>query len=122
MTNIRTKPEPPWIGGSCIGMVGGGGGFSSAGAGSVFGGGGFPGAGTHGAASGGGGTGDSLPWSTGTERSREWHRGVGSDIEVRIPADLRLRYVIDTLAVYVAKDGCEFEQVCLYTGTNNSCI
>ena len=37
--------------------------------------------------------------------------GVGPDIPVVIPADHRQRFVIDAIAFYVLRDGCEFEQV-----------
>ena len=33
------------------------------------------------------------------------------DIDVSIPEDLHMRYVIDTLAAYVLKDGAKFEQL-----------
>lgn len=29
---------------------------------------------------------------------------------IRFPSDVRIRYVIDTLAGFVLQDGCEFEQ------------
>ncbi len=32
------------------------------------------------------------------------------DVEVQIPADLRQRYVIDSLAAYVLRDGTDIEQ------------
>lgn len=38
--------------------------------------------------------------------------GVGPDIDVQIPEDPRQRFVIDAMAFYVMRDGCEFEQVC----------
>lgn len=38
-------------------------------------------------------------------------RGVGPDIDVQIPTDPRQRFVIDAMAFYVMRDGCEFEQV-----------
>lgn len=38
-------------------------------------------------------------------------RGVGPDIDVQIPSDPRQRFVIDAMAFYVMRDGCEFEQV-----------
>ncbi|KAL4450080.1 hypothetical protein ABPG77_010749 [Micractinium sp. CCAP 211/92] len=37
--------------------------------------------------------------------------GVGPDIDVQIPEDPRQRFVIDAMAFYVMRDGCEFEQV-----------
>lgn len=37
--------------------------------------------------------------------------GVGPDIDVSIPGDARQRFIIDALACYVMRDGCEFEQV-----------
>jgi len=37
--------------------------------------------------------------------------GVGSDVEVVAPQDARVRFIIDTMALYVLRDGCEFEQV-----------
>jgi U2-associated protein SR140 len=36
--------------------------------------------------------------------------GAGPDIVVHFPSDVRVRYVIDTLASYVLQDGCAFEQ------------
>lgn len=38
-------------------------------------------------------------------------QGVGPDIEVPIIADLRQRFILDSLATYVQRDGCAFEQV-----------
>ena len=38
-------------------------------------------------------------------------QGTGPDIEVIVPLDARLRFIIDTMAVYVKRDGCSFEQV-----------
>ena len=89
MTTIRTKPEPPWAGGSCIGGGPGDGGPR----GSSFGGGGFPGVGGGGGGGGPGGISDALPWSTGQGRGVEVHAGSGADIEVKAPSDLRLRCV-----------------------------
>ena len=37
--------------------------------------------------------------------------GLGPDIAVVIPPDPRQRFVIDAVAFYVMRDGCEFEQV-----------
>ena len=42
---------------------------------------------------------------------RQRPRGVGPDVDVQIPADARQRFVIDAVAFYVMRDGCEFEQV-----------
>ncbi|GFH30523.1 uncharacterized protein HaLaN_29395, partial [Haematococcus lacustris] len=45
-----------------------------------------------------------MPWSSGAERkqkSRGMHDGVGRDIEVPIIEDLKQRFIIDSLAVYV---------------------
>ena len=39
------------------------------------------------------------------------HHGNGPDITVPIPADGRQRFVIDTVAAYVLRDGPDFEQV-----------
>ncbi len=39
-------------------------------------------------------------------------QGVGPDIEVPIIEDLRERFIIDSLALYVLRDGCAIEQVC----------
>lgn len=36
---------------------------------------------------------------------------MGPDIDVQIPTDPRQRFVIDAMAFYVMRDGCEFEQV-----------
>jgi len=41
-----------------------------------------------------------------------WPQGVGKDIEVPIIEDLRERFIIDSLALYVLRDGCAIEQVC----------
>lgn len=38
-------------------------------------------------------------------------QGVGVDIEVPIIADLRHRFIMDSMAMFVQKDGCAFEQV-----------
>ena len=38
-------------------------------------------------------------------------QGVGPDIEVPIVEDLRERFLIDSLALYVLRDGCAIEQV-----------
>ncbi|KIY92374.1 U2-associated protein [Monoraphidium neglectum] len=37
--------------------------------------------------------------------------GVGKDVEVVAPQDTRMRFIIDTMALYVLRDGCEFEQL-----------
>lgn len=42
---------------------------------------------------------------------KEIVRGYGSDIVISIPEDARQRFVIDAMAYYVMRDGCEFEQV-----------
>ena len=76
MTNIRNKPEPPWTGGSVVGI-----GAPPGGSFGAFGGGG--GGGGIGVGGGGGGR-DPLPWSTGSDRAREAHSGVGPDIEVGV--------------------------------------
>ncbi len=38
-------------------------------------------------------------------------QGVGQDIDVPIVEDLKQRFIIDSLAMYVLRDGCPFEQV-----------
>jgi hypothetical protein len=38
-------------------------------------------------------------------------QGVGPDLEVPIIEDLKQRFIIDSLATYVQRDGCAFEQV-----------
>lgn len=38
-------------------------------------------------------------------------QGVGPDIEVPILEDMRERFIIDSLALYVQRDGCAIEQV-----------
>ena len=40
-------------------------------------------------------------------------KGVGPTIEVQIPTDPRQRFVVDAVAFYVMRDGCEFEQASL---------
>ncbi len=62
---------------------------------------------------GGGGGGGAMQWSTGSDQIHRdaLHVGVGPDVDVRLPSDMRLRFIIDTLAVYVLKDGCELEQI-----------
>ena len=39
------------------------------------------------------------------------HAGCGPDLRIMEPADERQRYIIDMLASYVLKDGCDLEQV-----------
>ncbi|KAF8062719.1 RRC1 [Scenedesmus sp. PABB004] len=46
-------------------------------------------------------------------QARSVVKGTGPDIEVRMPGDARLRFVIDSLALYVLKDGAEFEQAAM---------
>ena len=41
------------------------------------------------------------------------------DIEVGFPSDERIRYIIDTMAVYVMQDGCLFEQAVMLKEQNN---
>lgn len=41
------------------------------------------------------------------------------DIEVQFPSDERIRYIIDTMAVYVMQDGCAFEQAVMLKEQNN---
>ncbi len=41
------------------------------------------------------------------------------DIEVGFPSDERIRYIIDTMAVYVMQDGCPFEQAVMLKEQNN---
>ena len=41
------------------------------------------------------------------------------DIEVHFPSDDRIRYIIDTMAVYVMQDGCAFEQAVMLKEQNN---
>lgn len=43
----------------------------------------------------------------------------GPDIEVQFPSDERIRYIIDTMAVYVMQDGCAFEQAVMLKEQNN---
>ena len=45
--------------------------------------------------------------------------GRGPDIEVSVPEDARQRFVIDAMAYYVMRDGCEFEQVVMEKEANN---
>lgn len=44
-------------------------------------------------------------------RSQDVHAGCGPDLRIMEPADERQRYIIDMLASYVLKDGCDLEQV-----------
>lgn len=44
-------------------------------------------------------------------RSEDVHGGCGPDLRITEPADERQRYIIDMLASYVLKDGCDLEQV-----------
>ena len=48
---------------------------------------------------------------SGPAGGRERLQGVGPDVNVQIPSDSRQRVVIDAVAFYVMRDGCEFEQV-----------
>lgn len=41
------------------------------------------------------------------------------DIEVGFPSDERIRYIIDTMALYVIQDGCPFEQAVMLKEQNN---
>ena len=43
--------------------------------------------------------------------SQDVHAGCGPDLRIMEPADERQRYIIDMLASYVLKDGCDLEQV-----------
>ena len=45
--------------------------------------------------------------------------GVGSDIEVKIPDDTRMRFIVDSMALYVLRDGCEFEQMMMLEQQDN---
>jgi U2-associated protein SR140 len=45
--------------------------------------------------------------------------GRGRDIEVDIPSDPRLRFVVDAMAFYVARDGCDFEQAVMERENGN---
>ncbi|EFJ48766.1 hypothetical protein VOLCADRAFT_104604 [Volvox carteri f. nagariensis] len=47
------------------------------------------------------------------------HRGTGSDIEIKVPEDARLRFIIDTLALYVLQDGCALEQAVMEAEQKN---
>eukprot|EP00798_Chlamydomonas_sp_ICE-L_P032267 gene32267-16833_t len=63
-----------------------------------------------------------MPWGTGEETADHIigtvHQGVGPQIEVQIP-ESRVRYIVDTLALYILKDGCEFEQIVMEQEQNN---
>ncbi|KAL3151330.1 hypothetical protein ABBQ38_013163 [Trebouxia sp. C0009 RCD-2024] len=67
------------------------------------------------------------PGSMGTTIGGPWgHSGPhdpsalsGPDIEVQFPSDERIRYIIDTMAVYVMQDGCAFEQAVMLKEQNN---
>ncbi|PRW57019.1 U2 snRNP-associated SURP motif-containing -like isoform X1 [Chlorella sorokiniana] len=54
-----------------------------------------------------------------TGARKEEVRGVGPDIDVQIPTDPRQRFVIDAMAFYVMRDGCEFEQVVMEKEESN---
>ena len=41
------------------------------------------------------------------------------DIEVSFPSDERIRYIIDTMALYVMQDGCPFEQAVMLKEQTN---
>lgn len=45
--------------------------------------------------------------------------GAVPDIEIGFPSDERIRYIIDTMAVYVMQDGCPFEQAVMLKEQNN---
>lgn len=45
--------------------------------------------------------------------------GRGADIEVAIPSEPRQRFIIDAMAFYVMRDGCEFEQVVMEREAEN---
>ena len=45
--------------------------------------------------------------------------GRGPDIEVAIPSESRQRFLIDAMAFYVMRDGCEFEQVVMERESDN---
>uniref|UniRef100_A0A6S8KMZ3 U2 snRNP-associated SURP motif-containing protein n=2 Tax=Dunaliella TaxID=3044 RepID=A0A6S8KMZ3_DUNTE len=63
-----------------------------------------------------------MPWSSGAERREQekgLHDGVGPDIEVPIIEDLRERFIIDSLALYVLRDGCAIEQLVMEEEQNN---
>ncbi|KAF6245152.1 hypothetical protein COO60DRAFT_1467710, partial [Scenedesmus sp. NREL 46B-D3] len=44
-------------------------------------------------------------------QSRTTIKGAGRDVEVKGPGDSKQRFIIDSMALYVLKDGCEFEQM-----------
>lgn len=50
---------------------------------------------------------------------KEQMLGRGPDVEVTIPEDPRQRFVIDAVAYYVMRDGCEFEQVVMERESDN---
>ncbi|CAD7701765.1 unnamed protein product [Ostreobium quekettii] len=52
-------------------------------------------------------------------KPKEEAQGVGPDIEVQIPADGHVRYIVDLLASYVLRDGCAFEQVVMEREVGN---
>lgn len=45
--------------------------------------------------------------------------GRGQDIEIAIPSDPRQRFVIEAMAFYVLRDGCEFEQAVMEREASN---
>lgn len=45
--------------------------------------------------------------------------GRGRDIDVEIPENPRIRFVIDAMSFYVSKDGCEFEQAIMSRERDN---
>ena len=50
---------------------------------------------------------------------KETVTGRGPDVEVSLPEDSRQRFVIDAVAAYVMRDGCEFEQVIMEREASN---
>ncbi|KAK9835798.1 hypothetical protein WJX74_008275 [Apatococcus lobatus] len=57
------------------------------------------------------GTAVSLPWANAPqEAEKKLHDGNGPDIEIQIPTDARMRFIIDSMATYILQDGPDFEQ------------
>ncbi|KAK9865024.1 hypothetical protein WJX84_002089 [Apatococcus fuscideae] len=52
-----------------------------------------------------------LPWANQPQESeKKPHDGNGPDIEIKMPADANMRFIIDSMAVYILQDGPDFEQ------------
>ncbi len=64
------------------------------------------------------------PWGSGFGPARQddggaGETGRGADVEVKVPEDARLRFIIDSMAVFVLRDGCPFEQLMMMEQQGN---